>query len=141
MITAATLCRATSLLGTYPSESAIRPSMLASLRDIFGRGGLLGAVLLTLAFAAPALASHACTSELSPRVAETSASAAVDGKVQCPDCGPACGNGCCHAPHAATPADVRAEPEGAVFAAPVAWVHILGRPLDAPAGPERPPRL
>ncbi|RZJ01194.1 MAG: hypothetical protein EON90_04500 [Brevundimonas sp.] len=115
--------------------------MLKPLRDMIRRIGFVGGVLLTLAFAMPALASHACASELSPPVAETTASVAADGETQCPDCGPACANGCCHAPHAATPAAVGVEPRGPVFAAPGAWVHVTGRPLDAPAGPERPPRV
>ncbi|MBU1386134.1 MAG: hypothetical protein KKG14_12500 [Alphaproteobacteria bacterium] len=115
--------------------------MLKSLRDMIRRIGFVGGVLLTLAFALPALASHACASELSPPVAETIASTDLDGEAQCPDCGPACVSGCCHAPHAATPADVGVEPKGPVFAAPVGWVHATGRLLHAPAGPERPPRL
>jgi hypothetical protein len=115
--------------------------MLKLLRDMIRRMGFVGGVLLTLAFAAPALATHACASELSPPVAETTAGASTDGEAQCPDCGPACANGCCHAPHAATPVDDGIEPKGPVFAAPVAWTHVTGRLLDAPAGPERPPRL
>lgn len=114
--------------------------MLKSLRDMIRRIGFVGGVLLTLVFAAPALASPACASELSPPVMETTAKAATDIESQCPDCGPACANGCCHAPHVATPAGDGVEPKGPVFAAPVAWTHVTGRPLDAPAGPERPPR-
>lgn len=115
--------------------------MLKSLRDMIRRIGFVGGVLLTLAFAMPALASHACASELSSPVAGATVGAASDGDAQCPDCGPACANGCCHAPHVATPADLGVEPESVAFAAPVAWAHVTGRPLDAPAGPERPPRL
>ena len=114
--------------------------MLKPLRDMISRIGFVGGVLLTLAFAMPALASHACASELSPPVAETTASVAGDGEGQCPDCGPACANGCCHAPHVATPAELGVASERVVFATPVAWAHVNGRPLDAPAGPERPPR-
>lgn len=111
------------------------------MRDMIRRIGFVGGMLLTLTFAMPALASHACGSELSPPIADTTAGASADGKAQCPDCGPACANGCCHAPHVATPIDHGVESEGVVFAAPVAWVHVTGWPLDAPAGPERPPRL
>lgn len=117
------------------------PAMLESFRDMIRRIGFVGGVLLTLAFALPALASHTCATELSPPGAETMASVALDDDTQCPDCGPACANGCCHAPHAATPADVEVEPKRPVFAAPVGWVHATGRLLHAPAGPERPPRL
>jgi hypothetical protein len=105
------------------------------------RIGFVGGVLLTLAFAMPAMASHACASELSPPSSESTVGAATDGDAQCPDCGPACANGCCHAPHAATPADAGTQPRGSVFATPVIWADVTGRLLYAPAGPERPPRL
>ena len=115
--------------------------MLKPVRHMIKRIGFVGGVLLTLAFAAPALASHACASELTPPSAEMGVNAPADGEAQCPDCGPACANGCCHAPHVATPADAVVEAKGPVFAAPSAWAHVTGRPLDSPAGPDRPPRL
>lgn len=116
--------------------------MLKPMRDMIRRIGFVGGMLLTLAFAAPALASHACAGGVMPSSStETTVSAPADGETQCPDCGPACANGCCHTPHVATPADAVIESKGPVFAAPVAWTHVTGRPLDSPAGPDRPPRL
>ena len=114
--------------------------MLGPMRDMIRRIGFVGGMLLTLAFATSALASHACASELSPPVVETELNASSDGETQCPDCGPACANGCCHAPHAATPADDGLQPEAPVFAVPVVWTQATGRPVGAPAGLERPPR-
>lgn len=114
--------------------------MLRALRDMVRRIGVVAGVLLSLGFAMPALASHICASELSPPAAEATASAPADRGAPCPDCGPACANGCCHASHVATPADLGVAPANLVFAAPAAWTHVTGRLLDAPAGPERPPR-
>lgn len=115
--------------------------MLKAARNLVRRMGFVGGLLLTLAFAAPAFESHACAGELSPPAAEASASTPGDRDVQCPDCGPACANGCCHAPHAATPPDSLVSPSTPVFGAPAAWNHVTGHPLDSPAGPDRPPRF
>jgi len=115
--------------------------MLQPMWNMIRRVGFVGGMLLALAFAAPALASHACASDLAPSWGQTTASTLAHGEAQCPDCGPACANGCCHAPHVATPPNAVIESKGPQFAAPVAWAHMTGRPLDSPAGPDRPPRL
>jgi len=115
--------------------------MLGSLRDMIRLIGFVGGILLTLSLAMPAFASHVCASELAPPVAETIAMADDGGEAQCPDCGLACANGCCHVSHTATPVDVAAETKGLTFAPPVVWGHQVGCALDAPSGPERPPRL
>lgn len=114
--------------------------MLKTVRELIRRMGFVGGLLLTLAFAAPAFESHACADELSPPAAEASVDIDASDDLQCPDCGPACANGCCHAPHAATAADLSASPQTPRFDAPAAWSHLTGRPLDSPAGPDRPPR-
>ena len=114
--------------------------MLKALRQMVGRMGLVSGLLLTLVFALPAFESHACADEPSPPVAEAVADTPADRDLQCPDCGPACANGCCHAPHVATAPDVAMIGGTAVFAAPAVWANALGRPLGATQGPERPPR-
>jgi hypothetical protein len=113
--------------------------MLKAARSLVRRMGFVGALLLTLAFAMPAFASHACADERSPPAAEAWADAPAQ-DVQCPDCGPTCANGCCHAPHGATAPDSVVSSKAVAFGAPAAWAHVTGRPLDSPAGPDRPPR-
>ncbi|MFJ6023662.1 hypothetical protein ACIQC9_03580 [Brevundimonas sp. NPDC092305] len=115
--------------------------MLKAVRDMIRRLGFVGGVLLTLAFAAPAFAAHVCADELSPPVAEAAVDAPASPDQPCPDCGPACANGCCHAPHSATAPETLVAPKPPLFATPVHWVDVLGHALDAPAGPDRPPRL
>jgi len=114
--------------------------MLKTLREMIRRTGFVGGLLLTLAFALPTFESHACAGEPIAAV-WVEAGAPGDADRQCPDCGPACANGCCHAPHAATSPDSLVSPKAPVFAASVVWSHVTGRPLDSPAGPDRPPRL
>lgn len=113
--------------------------MLKVARDMIRRMGFVGGLLLTLAFALPAFESHACAQEPSRPGVTAAAPAGQD--AACPDCGPACANGCCHASHAATAPDSLVASGTAVFAAPTGWAHMTGRPLDSPGGPERPPRL
>ena len=103
--------------------------------------GLVGGVLLALVFALPAFESHACAAELSSSAAVAFDVAGAGDDQQCPDCGPACAGGCCHAPHAATAPDVAAAVATPKFSAPAAWTHRAGRTLDAPGGPDRPPRF
>lgn len=115
--------------------------MLQVARDMIRRMSFVSGLLLTLVFALPAFESHACAAELSPSAAEASAIGPGESDVQCPDCGPACANGCCHTPHAAMVPDSLISPQAAVFGTPAAWNHVSGHPLDSPAGPDRPPRF
>lgn len=115
--------------------------MLKAARSLVRRLGFVGGLLLTLAFAVPAFESHACAEEISPPVAEASASSPAEGDVQCPDCGPACANGCCHAPHAATVSDSMVSQRAAAFGTPATWRHVTGHPLESLTGPDRPPRV
>ena len=114
--------------------------MLKTLRAMIRRMGFVGGLLLTLAFAMPAFESHACAEEPTATAAWTEAGSAIDADLQCPDCGPTCANGCCHAPHAATAPEALVAPDTPVFAAPDPWRHATGEPLDRPGGPDRPPR-
>ena len=106
------------------------------------RLGLACTVLLALAFAAPSFASHVCA-DSGPCAAEAqfAAEPASDADPACPDCGPACANGCCHTPHPAT------APTLAEIAAPTLGVKPIGPGLATappslrPSGPDRPPRV
>ena len=114
--------------------------MLRALHAMIRRTSFVGALLLTLAFLAPAAESHACPDE--PPVAGLTAfvdSGADDGE-GCPDCGPACAQGCCHASHTAVAPDAPRPRPVAATPYRVAWSDVEGRPLDRPSGPERPPR-
>ncbi|WP_143275686.1 hypothetical protein [Brevundimonas sp. SH203] len=113
--------------------------MLKPLREIVGRFGFVGTLLLALAFTVPAFESHACVAEASSRVEVVDATSG-GADVQCPDCGPACANGCCHAPHSAMSNDMSAPRFVAVFGHPSVWSDTVASPLGRPDGPERPPR-
>lgn len=112
--------------------------MLKPLRDMVRRFGFVSTVLLTLLFAVPAFESHACAAEAPTSAQVVVAMSGDDG--QCPDCGPACANGCCHAPHSAVSNDVATPRFITVFGQPEAWSDSVASPLGRPAGPERPPR-
>ena len=106
------------------------------------RLGLACILLLALAFAAPSFASHVCAeSEACAPNAQVVVDAVSDADPACEDCGPACANGCCHAPHPAT------APTLAEVAAPTLGVKPIGPGLATappslrPTGPERPPRV
>jgi len=115
--------------------------MLRFLREMIARMGLAGAVVLCLAFAAPAFAAHACIDEDCAPAGQTAFEVGPDNGESCPDCGPACANGCCHAQHAATAPDLAApSPTRPVARTAELWVHEAAPPLARPAGPDRPPR-
>lgn len=115
--------------------------MLRFLRKMIARMGLAGALVLSLAFAAPAFAAEVCID--ADCVASTPAAfdtAPADGD-PCPDCGPACANGCCHAQHAATAPEVPAPASALpVVRAAELWAHEATPPLARPGGPDRPPQ-
>jgi hypothetical protein len=108
------------------------------LREMVRRFGFVSTLLLTLVFAMPAFETHACETEAPTRVEIVDARAGED--TQCPDCGPACANGCCHAPHSAVSNDMATPRFIAVFGQPRAWSDSVASPLGRPDGPERPPR-
>jgi len=112
--------------------------MVTALRKMVRRLGFVSALLLTVAFAMPAFESHACVGEASGGVQMVEK---VDGgDCLCPDCGPACANGCCHAPHSAMPSDLTTPRFIAVFGQPQSWSDSVACPLGRPDGPDRPPR-
>ena len=112
--------------------------MLKPLREMVLRFGFVSTLLLTLVFATPAFESHACATEAPTSAQIVEATPGDD--VQCPDCGPACANSCCHAPHAAVSNDLATPRFIAVFGKPQAWSDSVASPLGRPDGPERPPR-
>ncbi|WGM30672.1 hypothetical protein [Brevundimonas sp. NIBR11] len=116
--------------------------MLRLLRKMIARMSLAGALLLSLAFAAPAFAVEICIDTDCAASTRTAFEVAPDNGAPCPDCGPACANGCCHAQHAATAPDVFApSPTRLATRTAELWMHEAAPPLARPAGPERPPRL
>ena len=104
------------------------------------RMGFVGGVLLSLVFVMPAFESHACADEPAPASVSFAVQPSSESETQCPDCGPACAGGCCHAQHSAVPAEPDATRAIAVFIPPLAWADAAGRALGRPAGPDRPPR-
>lgn len=115
--------------------------MLRAARILIRRLGYVSVVLLTLVFAAPAFESHACADESPLSASQVAEASGGADDVQCPDCGPACANGCCHLTHSAIAPDVATPRAVSVFVRPAAWVHVAGGPLDRPAGPDRPPQI
>jgi len=113
--------------------------MLKALRENVRRLGFVSTLLLTLVFAMPAFESHACATEAQTRVQVVETAGGAD--IRCPDCGPACANGCCHAPHSAVSGDMATPRFIAVFGQPRAWSDSFAPPLGRPDGPERPPRI
>ena len=115
--------------------------MLRFLRKMIARMGLAGAAVLALAFAAPAFAAEVCIDADCIADGQTAFEAASDNAEPCPDCGPACANGCCHAQHAATAPDLSAPASTPrIQRAAEVWLHDAAPPLARPAGPDRPPR-
>lgn len=114
--------------------------MLSAPLSIFRRLRLACLLLLTLAALAPAVGAHACVDADCATVAVASDTVAGDASEPCSDCGQACANGCCHAPHVATAPDVSMIQGVPVFAAPLSWSHSTAPPLADAPGPRRPPR-
>ncbi|HEV2081589.1 MAG TPA: hypothetical protein VGR32_03945 [Brevundimonas sp.] len=112
--------------------------MFTAPRTAFGRLSLVLLALATLLFAAPAFESHACAIP----DGDVSVGAMVDdgGATGCPDCGPACAGGCCHASHPALPSSAPPAATTPRFAMAVAWADVAAPPALRPSGPDRPPR-
>lgn len=124
--------------GLFSTGMLRRPRMFKALSEMVRRFAFVCTLLLTVAFAMPAFESHACAAEASGGVQVVETVGGADG--QCPDCGPACANGCCHAPHSAMSSDLATPRFIAVFGQPQAWSDSVASPLGRPDGPERPPR-
>ena len=95
--------------------------------------------LLALVAFAPAASAHACAEANCAAVAVVG-EAVSDQDQGCIDCGPACANGCCHAPHPAYRSAPILIQTPAHTAARHAWRQSPEpTPVDT-AGPDRPPR-
>lgn len=117
--------------------------MLKRLMATIGRFQVFAILGLAIAFAVPAFASHACASptyDVSIS-AEAASPDAADDCAGCPDCGPACAGGCCHAPHSGMAADPMIHRAVVDFELTSTWTHVVRAPMTRPSGPERPPRI
>jgi len=115
--------------------------MLSLPLSMIRRVRLTCLLLLTLAAMAPALGAHACVDPACATVAVASDTVINEAEQPCADCGQACANGCCHAPHLATAPDVSMIQNVSPFAAPLSWSHSTVPPPADAAGPRRPPRI
>lgn len=97
-------------------------------------------LLLTLAALAPALGAHACVDEDCATISLTAQASADTPDEPCSDCGQACANGCCHAPHPATAPELPHIQTLSTYACGRTWAHATEPPLADAAGPLRPPR-
>jgi hypothetical protein len=117
--------------------------MLIKTLGTISRFKALTILMLVVVFAVPAFASHACASPVSDISisAEASISDPVDDCAGCPDCGPACAGGCCHAPHSGMTVDLMVQQNAITFERTSSWAHVVRAPMTRPSGPERPPRI
>ncbi|RZJ18207.1 MAG: hypothetical protein EON91_06545, partial [Brevundimonas sp.] len=115
--------------------------MLRFLDRIIGRLGLGCAIVLAMTFAAPAFASHICADSVtySPNAVDVveAVETPVDMDDACPDCGPACADGCCHAPHAATASILDTPSSHTSLVRIGGWLRQTAPPMIRPAGPHR----
>lgn len=117
--------------------------MLKTALATISRFQVFSILLLAMVFTAPAFESHACPApgaDLAVAAEMTASSTSADVCPGCPDCGPACAGGCCHAPHSAMASDPPVHRSPVAFARPSAWTHVVRAPVSRPTGPERPPR-
>ncbi|PZT99918.1 MAG: hypothetical protein DI624_04410 [Brevundimonas sp.] len=106
----------------------------------FGGLRLVFQLLLLLAVFSPAVSAHACVDETCAYVAAGVQAVPDDAQGGCPDCGPACANGCCHAPHPAALPGPAFMDQPTPPALRLSWSHSPERPPLDPAGLRRPPR-
>ena len=118
-------------------------TMVKSLAKAISRFEVIAIILLAVAFCVPAFDSHACaapTTDMSVAAGVQSVDA-VGNCASCPDCGPSCAGGCCHAPHPGMAAETAGQRGLFTFERPSTWSHVVRAPMTRPSGPERPPRL
>jgi len=99
---------------------------------------VLIATLATLFAAIPATAADACATAPAAWVEESLEDASPCS--ECPDCGPACETGCCHAGHAVALAAGQPDLSRPGHGGTRVWLSFDRTPLPKPSGPERPPR-
>jgi len=111
------------------------------------RFGFVSALLLALTTVTLSVEVQACAPDrdAAASAAFTVAADAVQADPcasdECRDCGLSCTHGCCHASHVGV-VEITASPVApASFRSPASWPDVLGAPLGAPSGLERPPRV
>lgn len=108
---------------------------------MFRRFGFVSVMLLTLAMAVAPSEAGACAPAADGGPA---ASAVVQadgcGTQDCRDCGPACSQTCCHAPHVAVTGAAASPAPATLFRAPRPHEGTAASPAGVRDGPERPPR-
>ena len=114
--------------------------MLKRLHSMFGSLRLVILLLATLAALAPAVGAHACVDADCATVAVSTQTVAETPDEPCSDCGLACANGCCHAPHVSTAPDATMLTTATAYQVAPGWRHSAEPPLSEVGGPLRPPR-
>lgn len=114
-------------------------TMLKVARDMIKRLGFVGGLVLALLFAAPVVEAHACAAEPVLIADGLFLVETGDHGDSCPDCGPACANMCCHAPHLAI-ANALPQDSAHDVEHPAHWTHQNALATAPPSGPDQPPR-
>ncbi|WP_439471876.1 hypothetical protein [Brevundimonas sp.] len=121
--------------------------MLRRAQLLMNKLGLLAALLFAMGAVWPAAAAVACVEPVEASAQDLQAEAASPLAPPCEDpacehCVGACGHGCCHAPHVASPhTSAPALPQGSASHDALSWASSPGAPLQAAYGLERPPRV
>lgn len=121
--------------------------MLRRAQLLLNKVGLLAALLFAVVAVMPASAAVACVEPAQASAAVDQAPAVTPPAPPCEDpacehCVGACGHGCCHAPHVASPHTTPAAlPLLAETHDALRWASSPGAPLQAAFGLERPPRV
>ena len=118
--------------------------MLKAVRGAIGSFQIFSILLLAMVFTAPAFESHACPApqvEAAVSAEAAPSSVSADERSGCPECGPTCAGGCCHAPHPGMTADLAPYRSPVAFDRESPWPQSLSVPAGRPTGPERPPQI
>lgn len=121
--------------------------MLRRAQLLMNKLGLLAVLLFAIGAVWPAAAAVACVEPVEASIQAVQAEAASPFAPPCEDpacehCVGACGHGCCHAPHVASPhtpataLNLMAQSHDALR-----WASSPGAPVQAAYGLERPPRV
>jgi hypothetical protein len=125
--------------------------MLRRAQLLMNKVGLLAVLLFAMGAVWPAAAAVACAepAEASIQAVQAPATSTTASPLAppcedpaCEHCVGACGHGCCHAPHVASP-HTPAAPLGLMAQShdALGWASSTAAPLQAPDGLERPPRV
>lgn len=121
--------------------------MLRRAQLLMNKIGLLVVILFAMGAVWPAAAAVACVEPVEASIQAVQAETASPLAPPCEDpacehCVGACGHGCCHAPHVASPhTSAPALLQWAEQHEALTWTSTPGAPLQAAYGLERPPRV